>query len=106
MTRYLYIHVNRQKYPVAKMVQWANVSSSGYYEWLHRTPSKRAVENADLLKEIQQIHEESHHTYGSKRITILLNRDRKKPINHKRVERIMILPTFGQMKAGSMLQES
>lgn len=71
------------------MVQWAQVSSSGYYDWLHRKLCKRAVENTALLNEIRQIHEASHHTYGSKRITIMLNRGRKEPINHKRVERIM-----------------
>lgn len=71
------------------MVRWANVSRSGYYAWLHREPCLRDKTNAELLQLIQQIHEENHHTYGSKRITRVL-RDKGYLVNHKRIERIML----------------
>ncbi len=88
MIRYYYIQANRDKYPIAKMVRWAKVSRSGFYAWLRRKPSLRDKTNADLLQQIQKIHDENHHTYGSTRITREL-RNNGYPVNHKRVERIM-----------------
>jgi len=34
------------------------VSTSGYYAWRNRAPSKRSLENQKLLKEIRAIHAE------------------------------------------------
>jgi len=45
-----------------------NVSRGGYYEWLKREPSLRAVENIDLVKRIEIIHAKSDETYGSPRV--------------------------------------
>ena len=75
MIRYYYIQANRDKYPIAKMVRWAKVSRSGFYAWLRRKPSLRDKTNADLLQQIQKIHDENHHTYGSTRITRELRDD-------------------------------
>ena len=44
------------------------MSRSGYYEWLKREPSLRAVENIDLVKRIEIIHAKSDETYGSPRV--------------------------------------
>lgn len=44
------------------------VSPSGYYAWRKRGLSKRAVEDAELEKEIVKIHDESHQIYGYRRI--------------------------------------
>jgi transposase InsO family protein len=44
------------------------VSKSGYYKWLNRTPSKRTQFNQELLKEIRWIYYESKRRYGSPRI--------------------------------------
>lgn len=71
------------------MAQWLQVSKSGYYAWRKRTGSLRCMENESLLKEIIRIHEASHETYGSRKITHEINRRSEKPVNHKRVERIM-----------------
>ena len=70
------------------MVRWAKVSRSGFYAWLQRKPSLRDKTNADLLQQIQKIHDETHRTYGSMRITREL-RDTGYLVNHKRVERIL-----------------
>jgi putative transposase len=86
--RYLYIQANRDKYPIAKMVRWAQVSRSGFYAWLRRKPSLRDRNNDELLRQIRKIHADSHETYGSTRITRKL-KDDGHPVNHKRVERIM-----------------
>ena len=89
MIRYLYMEQNRSGYRVAKMAQWLQVSKSGYYAWRKRSKSLRCMENETLLKEIIQIHEASRNTYGGRKITHEINRKSEKPVNHKRVERIM-----------------
>ena len=89
MIRYLYMEQNRSKYKIAKMAQWLQVSKSGYYAWRKRPKSLRSMENESLLKEIIRIHEASHGTYGSRKITHEINRSSEKPVNHKRVECIM-----------------
>jgi putative transposase len=68
-----------------------NVSRSGYYEWLGRLDSPRRQENALLLKQIQQIHEESRGTYGSPRVHAELTLGLGLPVNLKRVVRLMRL---------------
>ena len=89
MIRYLYMEHNRSKYRITKMAQWLQGSKSGYYAWRRRTPSVRTMENEALLKEIRLVYEASHGTYGCKKITHEVNRRLDKPVNHKRIERIM-----------------
>ena len=89
MIRYLYIEANRSKYPIAKMVKWANVSKSGYYAWHRRQPSQRDLANDELLRKIRELHKATHESYGPKRMAAQISRDMGKPVNHKRVERIM-----------------
>lgn len=43
-------------------------STSGYYAWRDRSPSKRMRENQELVGEIRAIYAESRKTYGSPRI--------------------------------------
>ena len=50
------------------MCQALGVSRSGYYAWSARGPSKRAVENRQVVGEIRAIHQQSRHTYGSPRV--------------------------------------
>jgi putative transposase len=45
-----------------------DVSKSGYYKWLVRTPSKRTLFNLMLINEIKLIHWKSKGRYGSPRI--------------------------------------
>jgi len=42
-----------------------------------------------LLKQIQTIHKKTNNVFGSVKITKLINEESNKPINHKRIERIM-----------------
>jgi transposase InsO family protein len=49
------------------------VSKSGYYKWLHKTPSNRALRNEMVTKEIKAIYRNSKGRYGSPRITKELN---------------------------------
>ena len=59
----------RENIAVAISCPTLEVSRGGYYEWLKREPSLRAVENIDLVKRIEVIHAKSDETYGSPRIT-------------------------------------
>ncbi len=56
---------------------------------MKRSKSLRWMENESLPEEIVRIHEASHCTYGGRKITHEINRRSEKPVNHKRVERIM-----------------
>lgn len=56
------------RYPVAPMCQLFRVSRSGYYAWLHRTPSVREMANRQLLREIRLVHAEVNGIYGHRRI--------------------------------------
>ena len=85
----MYIEANRSNYQVAKMAQWLKVSRIGYYAWRKRHSSLRDMENRRLLDEIRRIHEEYRQVYGSRKIMQELSNHRDKPVNHKRVERIM-----------------
>jgi len=53
---------------VEQMAKILGVSCSGYYDFLKRSQSARALKNASLVKEINNIFQESHETYGSPRI--------------------------------------
>ena len=59
---------NQAVYPVTVMCEVLGVSRSGYYAWLERPPSKRAIANEELTERIRAIHKESRETYGSPRI--------------------------------------
>lgn len=65
-----------------------NVSTSGYYAWRKRSPSKRAREDAVLTKKIRQVHERSRGTYGAPRVHAAL-RDEDIRVGKKRVARLM-----------------
>lgn len=60
----------KTQHPVRSLCEAFEVSTSGYYDWIHRQskPGLRAQENALLVVQITQIHLESRKTYGSPRI--------------------------------------
>jgi putative transposase len=48
------------------------VSSSGYYEWLNRPKSNRAIENQRLTKSIKEVFVSNRNVYGTRRIAKIL----------------------------------
>jgi putative transposase len=64
------------------------VSTSGYYAWLKRPPSKRSRKDAFLLEKIRWFHARSQGTYGAPRIHMDL-REVGIRIGRKRVARLM-----------------
>ena len=66
--RFKFIDDHQKRFCVRLMCRLMQVSPSGYYAWRKRGPSQRAVEDAELEKEIARIHDESHEIYGYRRI--------------------------------------
>lgn len=50
------------------MCRLLDVSANGYFAWLKRPPSARALRIKDCLQKIREIHKRSEGTYGSPRI--------------------------------------
>lgn len=50
------------------MCQVLDVSTSGYYDWRDRPPSRREQQDKVLLRQIQKIHQAGRGTYGSPKI--------------------------------------
>jgi putative transposase len=82
------VNDNQAAYPIATMCRLLGVSTSGYYGWAKRTPSRRAQEDAALLGEIRAAHAASHGTYGAPRIWVELAAQGLR-VGRKRVARLM-----------------
>jgi putative transposase len=62
------------KYPVVKMCEWLEVSTSGYYEWRNRPQSATAARREYLQLLVTQIFHDSDETYGYRRVHAQLSR--------------------------------
>ena len=63
-------------YPITLLCRVMNVSTSGFYAWRKRPPSERARRRACIQASVQQVHEQSHGIYGSRKIAdVLAERD-------------------------------
>jgi putative transposase len=79
---------NQAAYPIATMCRLLGVSSSGYYAWAKRTPSRRAQADAVVLTHIRAAHAASHGTYGAPRIHAELKANGL-CVGRKRIARLM-----------------
>lgn len=70
------------------MCRVLEVSTSGYYDWRNRGPSKREQVDEELLADIERIYEDSKGTYGSPRIHESL-KDEGWRVGRNRVIRLM-----------------
>lgn len=71
---YRLIHSEEGNYPVTKMIEWAGVSASGYFDWRDRPPSAAAVRRGELAQIVRWHFEDSDGTYGYRRIAAAMNR--------------------------------
>lgn len=85
---YEFIKAHRREYPVEVMCTVLDVAPSGYYEWLQKPISNRALEDARLLTLIRDSYKASHGIYGAPRIFLDL-REAGETCSKHRVERIM-----------------
>jgi putative transposase len=79
---------HQAKYPIATMCRLLGVSSSGYYAWVKRRPSRRAETDAALTTQIHAAHASSRGTYGVPRVHAELAADGLR-VGRKRVARLM-----------------
>jgi len=88
--RYTFINqeVQRIHTPVRVMCSVLNVSRSGYYDWVNRSPSAHSQADATLLTHIQHLFEAKRRRYGSPRIQQALAQMGRRH-SRKRVARLM-----------------
>lgn len=78
-----------EEFSVKKMAELLQVSKSGYYDWLKRNDSQRDQENERIYHDIIELFLGSRKAAGARRIAHELSRLYKRPINRKRVARLM-----------------
>lgn len=78
----------RDQFAIKVLCRVLKVSRSGYYAWLSRPPSQRAIENARLLTLIRESYEASGRTYGAPRVLCDL-REVGERCSKNRVARLM-----------------
>ncbi len=85
--RYEFIRAEKATFPVRWMCRLLDVSSSGFYAWLH---GKEPREQSDrqILQVIREVFKENRETYGSPRIYLEL-RERGIRCSKTRLERLM-----------------
>jgi putative transposase len=88
----VYRHISAERahctHPVSLMCELLGVSESGYWAWVKRPPSDRALYDAWLLERIRAIHEATKGRYGSPRVRAMLRREGIR-VGEKRVARLM-----------------
>ena len=58
------------------MCYWLQVSASGFFDWRRRPESATARRRTQLARLVEDVFRASNETYGYRRITRLLNRQR------------------------------
>ncbi len=65
------------------------VSRAGYYAWVDRPPSARAVDDQQLAVRVREIHELTKKRYGAPRVQKELAKAQDVHVSQKRVARLM-----------------
>ena len=88
----IYRHISEAKrakeLSVSLQCELLDVSESGYWAWVGRAPSDRALYDAWLTERIRAIHAASKGRYGSPRVHAMLRREGVR-VGEKRVARVM-----------------
>lgn len=87
--RFAFIAANRSEFLIILMCKVLNVSVSGYYAWMKRPESERALANTELRERIAEVYKRNRKVYGSPRITKALEQEGV-PCGENRVARLMV----------------
>jgi putative transposase len=68
------IDAQKADFPIVKMCEWTEVSTSGYYEWRDRPASATAIRREHLKRLVTAIFKHSDETYGYRRVHAQLAR--------------------------------
>ena len=63
--KYAFIRQHRERHKLQSLSKVLQVSRSGYYAWLRRTPSSRIQANNELLEHIRAAHRKHRQAYGA-----------------------------------------
>jgi len=74
-SKYEFIDGEKANYPIVKMCRWAEVSTSGFYEWRDRPASATAERRAALTVRIHRIFTDADGASGYRRVHAQLERD-------------------------------
>ena len=70
------------------MCKFVNVSRSSYYEWVSSPECDRVQQDKELIEMIKPIFKEGRHTYGARRIKMILARENV-IVSRRRIVRLM-----------------
>jgi putative transposase len=87
--KYAWIEQHRLSYSATMMCELLGVSRSGFNAARRRPPSRRAIDDAVLVKQIRQFQRRHRGRYGRRRMTAEVSEAQGRPVNHKRVARVM-----------------
>lgn len=78
-------------YSVSELTKAAGITRQAYYKWLKHKPSKREIEESEILQLIKQLENEHKQSVGYDKMTRLINLSQQIPynVNKKRIIRIM-----------------
>lgn len=94
-----YIDQHRTEFGVEPICKTLQVAPSMYYASKTRPPSKRAVEDAQLVGEVERVWESNYRVYGRRKVWAQLNREGI-PIGRDRAARLMRAAGIAGMTRG------
>jgi hypothetical protein len=68
VSRFRFIAAEKASSTVVRLCRVLGVSSSGFYAWQQRPPSRRQRTDTQLIADIRSVHAKSHCTYGAPRV--------------------------------------
>ena len=87
--KYAWIEKHRQIYSTTLMCELLSVSRSGLNAARTRTPSRRRLDDEQLLEQIRQSQHKHRGRYGRRRMTTEVSQAQGRQVNPKRVARLM-----------------
>ncbi|MGP4042640.1 IS3 family transposase [Gracilibacillus sp. D59] len=76
-------------FAILLLCEIAGVARASYYKWLDRTPTEEDQFNEMLVEKMQNLHKQVDGIYGYRRMQMNLERQLGRPLNHKRIYRLM-----------------
>lgn len=86
--RFQFLKEHQKEYNIQKACKILRISRSGFYDYLKRRKSNRAIENEALTEMIEDIFHEHQGRYGARRIQKVLEQQNVH-VNPKRVSKLM-----------------
>ena len=87
--KYAWIEKHRRSYSTTMMCELLSVSRSGLNAARARTPSRRTLDDEQLVKQIRHSQHKHRGRYGRRRMTTEVSQAQGRAVNHKRVARVM-----------------